>query len=354
MNYFAIVLAGGVGKRLWPLSQGNRPKQLLAPPGFRLSLLELAMERFRSHFDSDHVFISTSSSLVPQILALEGIVESQIITEPTSRNTMGALVYAIRALLSQGATPEETVIVLGTSDHQIHPIHHFGLCIKAALDRASQGESLITIGIPPNRPETDYGYIEVLESTSETLIIQKAVSFRENPPLDRAIEYLAAGQYLWNSGMLVARLDFLIQQISFYAPEHFNYLQSGYENSDQETQAFEQWPSISIDKAILEKCGHVEIINANFSWDDLGSWEGLQRAMELQKDSGNNVTEGSCVIIDSNNNFLYNETTDQRLIAIDVQDLIIVTTESEILVCRKGSQSKLDPSKLPSASKTNP
>ncbi|MHB8636264.1 MAG: mannose-1-phosphate guanylyltransferase [Fimbriimonadaceae bacterium] len=336
LNRVAVIMAGGSGERFWPLSRPDRPKQLLRLSNPTATMLEEAVERITPLCGATHVYVSTSAKLAPHIVAAGVIPASQVLAEPIKRNTLGALVWSTAALFAQGCGPETSVAIL-TADHRIAPPAAFRACVEDALAIAETEGGLVTIGIRPDRPETGYGYIEA-DLTAPRGAGFAALSFREKPDLATAEAFLAAGSFLWNSGMFFFTLREFVKALEETQPEVrvaldriAECLGTGDDNAAE--RHFEKIKSESIDYAVMERAQKVSVVPSRFDWDDLGAWDALERSMPL--DAAGNVSEGAAILIDSEGNVVYNDDPSKTVAILGMRDVIVVSTKDAVLVCPK-------------------
>lgn len=339
MKRVAIIMAGGAGERFWPLSRRSHPKQILKLSSPEKTMLEEAVERITPIVGIENVFIATAPHLVAPIAgASAGVPTDNILAEPAKRNTAGALAWATACLLARfGEEPLSLSII--TADHRISPDEGFQATVRSAVSVAESTSGLATIGITPTRPETGYGYVEVGEVTASPEVpVHRVKSFREKPQADVAVEYLRSGKFLWNSGMFFWTVAGFLEALDAASPEHaaFIYQATPLMVSGQWEEAallFEGLSNISIDFALMEKAQRVYVAEAAFEWDDLGSWDSLERVREL--DELANVRDGACEIIECRGNVIVNRSHSHKVFALGVDDLIIVVTDGVIMVCPK-------------------
>ncbi|MBK9249871.1 MAG: mannose-1-phosphate guanylyltransferase [Ignavibacteria bacterium] len=285
----AVIMAGGSGERFWPLSRKNRPKQLLALTSEKM-MIEEAIERIQTLIPIEHIYIFTSEILQTPIREeLPALPPENVVAEPSKRNTAPCLAFAAVFLTEKYKVPtSELSMAVLTADHYISTVDQFVETVENALHYAESNNALVTIGIPPTRPETGYGYIEI-NNTGNDGIITSAVSFREKPTYETALSFLKSGNFLWNSGMFFWRLDTLLDSFRSNLPEIGSSLaELGdllktrtsliIDGSIPEIRSlYKQFPDISIDYGIMEKAGNVAVARALFLWDDVGSWDSLDR-----------------------------------------------------------------------------
>jgi mannose-1-phosphate guanylyltransferase len=342
----AVIMAGGSGERFWPLSRRNRPKQLLALTSEKM-MIEEAIDRIVPLIPPEHIYIFTSEILQNSIReALPNVPPENIIAEPSKRNTAPCLAFAAIFLLEKyGVAESEISMAVLTADHFISTSSQFIQSVDKALCYAEFNSVLVTIGIPPVRPETGYGYIETDAQITTSNSICPAISFREKPNKEIALQFLLSGNFLWNSGMFFWRVDTFLESIRVNLPaigDKLEELRSSihekttiiYEGAIPESKfIFNQLPDISIDYGIMEKAGNVAVLRAGFLWDDVGSWDSLDRMQQL--DEQGNVLQGKAVLIDARNSTIINSSNKQVVALIGVEDIVVVVTDDAILVCPK-------------------
>lgn len=345
----AVIMAGGSGERFWPLSRRQRPKQLLRLTRPDRTMLEESIARITPLIAPEHVFIATSKALVAPIREAKTIIpEANVIGEPCKRNTAGALVYAAAQVLARHGEENAARVSMAilTADHQIEGAEAFLKTIEAAMTSAERDGALVTIGIPPTRPETGYGYIETPENAAATPLteglppVYPVARFREKPDLATAREFIATGRFFWNSGMFFWRLDRFLEELEHSSPAHaaaVRAMAAALRQGD-ETRVeaiFAALDDISIDYALMEKARRVTVTRAAFGWDDVGAWDALDRAWP--HDADGNVTAGDPILIDTRDSIVYNEPGAERMAvaAIGVEGLVIVVSPDGVLIVPK-------------------
>ena len=345
-------MAGGAGERFWPMSRRKKPKQLLSLETDK-TMLEQSIDRIAQLIPVDDIYIITSALLLKPIReSLPMLPPENVIAEPFKRNTAPCLAlgaaYIAAKYKDQFKMDEISVAVL-TADQSIKPVEGFVKTISAALDFVENNDAIATIGIVPSRPDTGYGYIEVAKPFTDSLEsgIQRIVRFHEKPNVGQAIEYLNKGNFLWNSGMFFWRLDIFEQQLKIHLPVVGKKIQEMIELSTGKTgiaydsifspvkNIFETFPDISIDFGLMEKANNAVVAKALFQWDDIGSWDSLDRI--LQKDENGNIQNGRTSLYDVKNSTVINTSSDGNIIVagIGIEDIVVVVTDDAVLVCPK-------------------
>ena len=323
----AVVMAGGRGTRFWPRSRGLRPKQFLVMAGTE-TLLHQTVNRLHPRFPERNIFIVTTEDLAAETRRmLPQLPAENVLVEPEGRNTAPCLALALVAI--ERTHPEGVMVVL-SADHFIGEPELFLADIELAVHHAAEEHDLVTFGIRPTYPETGYGYIE----TSGQGAVVRVEAFREKPPHEKALEYLASGRHYWNAGMFVWTLQDMRKEMLQHCSEVLSPLDAWVgQGSDPATIAavYRQLPKLSIDYALMEKSSRVAVVPARFPWSDVGSWPAVVGFHEPDEDG--NVTEGETILLDSTNCAVFGG---KRLIAASgIHDLIVVDEEDALLICHR-------------------
>lgn len=324
-----IVLAGGGGTRLWPLSKEDFPKQFLRF-GSGPSLLQRTVKRFQKAAFVEEVLICTNALLSPLVEEqLKKIgAPCQILIEPSRKNTAAAIAFAVQSLQElRDVSSSETILVV-PSDHLIEPETVF----LQTLQKIEPKSHIVTFGIETTRPETGFGYIE--KGKRFDALTFQIERFVEKPDYQTAKLYVQNPLFLWNSGMFLFRVETFWHQLSLHAPEIYRYFLC----SVQETRdRFESMESKSIDYAVLEKSKDVLVCPLSLSWSDVGSWDSVYEVME--KDENQNVKVGHVFTIDTENSLIIGG---KKVIStIGLRDILIVETEDGILISKRGESQKV-------------
>ncbi|MBD3368064.1 MAG: NTP transferase domain-containing protein [Candidatus Eisenbacteria bacterium] len=329
----AVILAGGWGERLWPLSTRERPKQLLPLVGDR-ALVRQTLERVAPLTSLETSLVLTGGTLrAPMARELPEIPGARIIGEPVGRNTAPAI--ALAALLLVREDPDAVLIVL-PADHIVKDERAFQRTLGLACEAAEAERALVTLGIEPTRPETEYGYI--LKGPASSLPgVHVVERFVEKPDVATARAYLDEGGYLWNSGMFVWRADRFLEETERRLPDVARALsrvesEPGDRDFDDVLGAYyEDCPSVSVDYGVMEKASEVLVVPASFGWDDVGAWSAMPRIWEA--DEAGNVVRGDAVVHDASNCVV--DAEDGIVGVVGVSDLVVVRTGDATLVCPK-------------------
>ncbi len=337
----AVIMAGGSGERFWPLSRKNRPKQLLKLASPDRTMIQQAVDRIVPLFSAEKIFVVTGEHLVDPIRKANlGIPAENILAEPAKRNTGGALVYAAAALLARFGSDARLSMAVFAADHRIAPDNIYRDDLALALETVEKNGGLAVIGIPPDRPATGYGYIEVGAPSPKGA--ERVKAFKEKPDLTTATRYASSGHHFWNSGMFFWRVDEFRRELAAAAPALEAAIPELAELIRQDAAAksghaktlprFEKLDNISIDYALMEKAKNVWMIPARFQWDDLGTWESLRRSTPA--DANGNIVTGNPVIIDTRNSIVVNDAGSDRMAVavVGLDNIVVAVTEDGIVV----------------------
>lgn len=331
---FAVIMAGGVGKRFWPWSRQKNPKQFLKLFGDK-ALIQSTVDRLRPILKDEDIFIVTNKVQKNKIEELIPFLETDnIIAEPMGKNTAPCI--GLAAVINSLKDPEAVQMIL-PADHLILDDEKFRDVLLKAAKVAENEECLVTIGITPTRPETGYGYIQFNESyyPDMNFDVYKVKTFAEKPDLETAKRFLESGDFLWNSGIFIWKVKTILEEIEKSLPDLYEILKKieksiGTEkyNSDL-NRLYKQIEGISIDYGVMEKSEKVAVLKGDFGWSDIGGWEEFYRLEG--KDKNNNVIIGESIAVDSSDNLIYSS---GRLIAcLGVKDMVVIDTGDAVMVC---------------------
>jgi mannose-1-phosphate guanylyltransferase/mannose-6-phosphate isomerase len=347
MNIQPVILAGGSGTRLWPLSRSSHPKQFLPFMGGD-SLLDLTLGRMEAIASNELlqkplvICNQENRFFVAEHFRQAGIENASILLEPCGRNTAPALTMAALHIADKG---DDAVMFVTPSDQLINDITNFNKSAAIAIELASKGH-VVTLGISPTGPETGFGYIKYGEAWGSSGEEQgyRLDSFVEKPDLPTAQKYLDSNQYLWNAGVFVLKVSVWLENIKTYAPEIYRSCVEAYSKSRKDGDfcwinegEFSQCPGDSIDYAVMEKLSRVEstqpplVVPLDAGWSDLGSWASYWGVQ--QKDESGNALEGDALAIDTKNSLVFS--TSRLVTTVGVEDLIVVETKDAVLIVDK-------------------
>lgn len=342
MEFFAVILSGGVGSRFWPVSREKTPKQFL-PIISEKSMIEETVQRLTPLFPETNILTISNAAQAQTIKTLlPNLLEDNILIEPQGKNTAPSLLLATARVYLNNPS---TVIAVLPADHLITDPKAFLKKLKAGAQLASQNTELITFGIPPTSPATGYGYIQF--SKDQPKCVQNehfyaVQQFKEKPDYEQAVNFLKEGTYFWNSGMFLWQAKTFAQKLELHSPAMYTYwlkILTALKEKDIHgiTDIFEDIPAISIDYALMEKASGVRMCEGNFGWSDVGSWSALGEIWK--KDKHANACRGQHLSLHSQNNMIYNPEKFTALIGI--QDIIVVNTDDALLVCHKDFDQKV-------------
>lgn len=334
-NYYALIMAGGGGTRLWPLSRASCPKQMLALVGNR-SMFQIAVERLAPLFPPERIFVVAGPEMTAMLREQAPELPSEnFIVEPSGRDSAPAVGLGSTAIAHRN--PEAVIAVL-TADHYIADTETFRRALRVAGEVASEGH-IVTLGITPDYPATGFGYIKQgrLDRTSDNMEVYAAEAFTEKPDAETAERFVKSGRYSWNSGMFIwtahrVMAEFERQRPAMY--QGFQTLAAAMGSAHFETALAETWPTIeriSVDFAIMEGTQDVRVIPVSMGWSDIGSWGALYNV--LAPESGQDISRGrEPLLVDSKGTLVLSE----RLVAIiGLDDLVVVDTDDAILICTR-------------------
>lgn len=341
-NTYALIMAGGVGSRFWPVSRTEFPKQFIDFFGVGKTLIQSTYERFLNICLPENIFIVTNESYIDLIKEqLPGINENQLLAEPMMRNTAPCIAYG--ALKIAELNPD-AVIVVAPSDHTIANLPAFTKAVNYALESATKQDCLITLGIKPNRPDTGYGYIQYVdEPLAENSDIRKVKIFTEKPNLELAKSFVQSGDFLWNAGLFIWTAKSIIKSLEKHLPdvhEIFYNGRSAYNTPSEKefiSTAYQLCTNISIDFGIMEKADNVYVLPADFGWSDLGTWTSIYESAE--KDYvGNAVIPSEQVMMYDSSNCMVNVPKEKLVILQGMHDYIVVESNNTLLICKRAEE----------------
>ncbi|MCU0444705.1 MAG: sugar phosphate nucleotidyltransferase [Microscillaceae bacterium] len=342
-NNYVVIMAGGVGTRLWPFSRNSRPKQFHDLLGVGSSLLQQSVRRFSDICPLENIFIVTNEiyyALVKE--QLPNLNDHQILLEPMMRNTAPCIAYASYKIVKQNS---QANIVVSPADQVIRQEGLFQQTILKALTDTQSSEHLVTLGIKPTRPDTGYGYIQFYESDHHE--VKKVKMFAEKPALPMAEKFLASGDFVWNAGIFVWNGQTIIRAFEEYMPDVADIFAEAQVHfyTDNELNAIKKaysiCPSKSIDYGIMEQAGQEEkvyVLLSEFDWSDLGTWKSLYE--ESKKNEQKNVITGNVMTYDVQNCII--KTPKDKLVVIQgLEDYIVAEFDDVLLICKKDEEQKV-------------
>lgn len=329
MSVYAIILGGGSGTRLWPLSTIDEPKQFLKFCSDK-PMIEEALQKITRLIKRENIFIATSRHHLKRMKSYTKKLKfplANLILEPEVRNTLPPIAYVANKIHKRD--PEAVIIAL-PCDHLIDNTDRFLNSLRRAVKTAKQG-FIVTLGAVPSRPETGYGYIKTVSGLrSKVSGFYKVEKFIEKPTLFKAKRFIKNRRYYWNCGIFVFRADVMLGELKKFIPATYKIIGMMRRQSDI-NKLWKRLPSVSIDYAIMEKTSRAALIPVNFGWMDLGSWQAVDRV--VKKDKNKNFLKGRCISLDCKNTFVWGK--DHLVAALGLEDIIIVDTKEAVFVCSK-------------------
>lgn len=340
-NYYAVIMAGGVGSRFWPVSTGNFPKQFHDMLGAGQTLLQKTYSRLARFVPEKNILILTNEiykDLVKQ--QISQIPNENIVLEPCMRNTAPCILYASMKIAQRN---ENAVMIVAPSDHWIEQEAVFEQDIKECFAVCQDQDILMTLGIKPAFPNTGYGYIQYEKSSSQTA--KPVLQFTEKPNYQTAKQFIDAGNYLWNAGIFIWNIKSVLKAFKIHQPTMYALFENGKNlyNTDKETYFIsENYPNaenISADYAIMENSTNIKVFPANFDWNDLGTWGSLHE--KLSKDEQKNAVVNAQVLFKNSSNNIV-RTDSRKVVVIDgLEDYIIVDKPSVLMIFPKSKEQEI-------------
>lgn len=336
---YIVILAGGLGIKLWPQSRYSKPKQFLDLIGTGRTLLQMTFDRFVQLYSADRFMIVTSKRYFHLVKEqLPELKDSQIIVEPIRRNTGTSLAlvsYVIKKL------DAEATVIISPSDQLIVNETAFFKAIGEAIQASESHGRLVAIGIEPHSPDTSCGYIQYLEQPGQ--LAKKVKTFTEKPDIDLAATFVNSGDFLWNSGIFIWKNESIVQTIEKYLPELAEVFGEGIpfygtvEEAAYLKKAYSLIKSVSINYGILQKSDNVYVVLGEFGWSDLGSWQNLYNLKS--KDGSKNVPEGNTLLYDTENCFV--KVNPEKLVVIQgLKNYLVSDNDNVLLICKLGEEDK--------------
>lgn len=336
-------MAGGIGSRFWPMSTPDHPKQFLDVLGIGKSLIRMTYERLLHVAPADQIYVLTNVDY--KDLVLDHIPEmkaEQVLTEPVRKNTAPGVAY-VAAKINQ-INPNATLII-SAADHLIMKEQRFSEIIQIAVNDA-QNDKLVTLGIKPSRPDTGYGYIEFDASQKGNAGgVTPVLQFREKPNLATAEEFVAKGNFYWNSGIFVWKTSTVLTALEQHSNDLFQLFTknlTAYNSSSEQAfinEAFHACEDIAVDYAIMEKANNIDVVLADFDWSDLGTWGSLND--HLSKDAKNNAVIGKNIHLFDSQNCIVNVSDDKLVVLDGLENYIVIESNNRFLVLRKENEQAL-------------
>lgn len=343
-NNYAIIMAGGIGSRFWPMSRSTYPKQFLDVLGTGETLIQQTFKRLGKVCPAENILVVTNKDYKTLCQEqLPEILEKNILCEPTMRNTAPCIAYAAFKVYSQNT---EANMIVAPSDHLITNEAEFTRVVNDCLKASAQENCLLTLGIKPNRPDTGYGYIQYNEdSLAKYTDIKKVKTFTEKPNQDLALQFLDSGDFLWNSGIFIWKVEAVMLSIRKHLRDLYDVFESGneYYNTSEETafidRVFPGCKSISVDYGLMEKSDKVYVYPADFGWSDLGTWGSLYTHLDMD-DRKNGVIGDNVMLYNSSGNIV-NVPKEKLVVLQGLDGYIVVESNNTLLICKKDDEQQI-------------
>lgn len=332
-NYYAVIMAGGVGSRFWPVSTQNYPKQFHDMLGTGNSLLQKTFERLTRLIPQDQILISSNKAYRGLILDQLNINQKQLVLEPAMRNTAACILYSALKIYQENPN---AVMIVAPSDHWIEDEAEFIRNIEKSFKACAEDDILMTLGIKPSYANTGYGYINFEDASSE---IKKVKKFTEKPDFETATQFFESGEYLWNAGIFIWSVKSILKAFQDYLPEMHTLFCEGNNvyNTEFEddfiTSNYEKAENISIDFGVMQSADNIYVLPSDFGWNDLGTWSSLYE--KLPKDTGNNAIVNSEAIFENASGNMVRTTKGKKVIIQGLDDFIVVEKDDVLLICPK-------------------
>lgn len=341
-RYYAVIMAGGIGKRFWPLSKRDHPKQFLDILGHNKTLFQETYERFQQICPEENILVVTNEDYTGLVKEqVPSIQPHQILAEPIGRNTAPAIAYA--AYKINAIDPDGTMVV-APSDHIILNEDVFRSTIVEGLDAAHNNEVLITLGIKPTRADTGYGYIQMNDESADGNL-KKVKTFTEKPNKELAEYFLNSGEFFWNAGIFIWSCRTILDNFRKHLPDLHESFENGraqIQTNQEEAFIKEIYPTLpmtSVDYGIMEKADNVYVLPADFQWSDIGTWNAVFDLLE--KDDKNNALQGKHIFARNTKDCLINIGKDKLVALNNVDNLIVVDTGETLLIADKNQEQEI-------------
>lgn len=344
-NNHLVIMAGGVGSRIWPMSTQEYPKQFVDVLGCGKTLIQLTAERFENVVPVDNIWVVTSDAYADIVHEqLPRIPKGNILREPCRRNTAPCIAYVSWRIKAQN--PKANIVV-SPSDHIVTDVKEFQRVVGSALRFASESDAIVTLGMKPTRPETGYGYIQadLSEACARNREIFRVDSFREKPQLEVAKQYIARNNFYWNSGIFIWNVNTIVNALRIYTPELsaiFEQMLPIYGTDSEQATINEEFPkcqNISIDYAVMERAEEIYVFPASFGWSDLGTWGSLYE--NTQKDTAANALIGPRIEMHDSHNCIVHTTGERRVVIQGLDGYIVAEKDGTLLICKLSEEQRI-------------
>lgn len=344
-HHYAIIMAGGVGTRFWPMSTTQHPKQFLDILGTGETLLQQTYNRLLKVCPNENIYVVTSNTYEDLVIEqIPGIIKENILCETARKNTAPCVAYASYKIHKRDP---KAITIVAPSDHLVKKEDTFVKAIRSCFEKAERNDCLITLGIKPTRPDTGYGYIQFIKSDVEEKDkrINKVKTFTEKPDTEMANFFIKSGDFLWNSGIFVWSTQSIINAMEIHDPELANVFKEGWDfyNTPAEKEfinrAYASCKNISIDYSVMEKAENVYVRSSIFGWSDLGTWGSLYT--HIEKDRDKNALVGKNIITYDCNNCIVQVPKEKLVVLQGLEDYIVVESEGVLMICKKQDEQQI-------------
>ena len=339
-KYYAVIMAGGVGSRFWPVSTPDNPKQFHDMLGTGRSLIQQTFDRLSRLIPMENILVATNARYKDLVMShLPQLKENQILLEPAMRNTAPCILYSS---LKINDLDEDGVMIVAPSDHFIENEDEFLRNVEDAFEACLKSDMLMTLGIKPSGPNTGYGYIQFEQGGGE---VKKVLDFTEKPDLQTAERFLARGDYLWNAGIFIWSVRSILDAFRSNLPGMRELFDRGSGSWNTEREAdfieknYERSENISIDYGIMEKAGNVYVMATDFGWNDLGTWGSLYD--KLDKDGNQNAIVNARAFFKSASGNMLSTPVGKKVVIQGIENFIIVDTEDTLMIFPKQKEQEI-------------
>ncbi|MBR4365411.1 MAG: mannose-1-phosphate guanylyltransferase [Bacteroidaceae bacterium] len=344
-NVHVVIMAGGVGSRFWPMSTVDTPKQFIDILGCGRTFIQMTYDRFKDLCQPENVWVVTSANYAQVVREqLPELPVENILLEPCRRNTAPCIAYVSWRIKSKNPNAN---IVVAPSDHIILNTQHFQKVVTSALDFTENSDTIVTLGMKPNRPETGYGYIQadLSYSSPRNKNIFRVDQFKEKPDLETAKRYIKSDNFFWNSGLFIWNVNTIVNAFRVYQPVLSRTFESllPYYGTDKEqeliNEVYPKCENISVDYAILEKADEIFVYPADFGWSDVGTWSALHKLSPC--DEANNALIGTNINVYESRNCIIHTTGERKVVVQGLDGYIIAEHEDTLLVCKLSEEQRI-------------
>lgn len=342
-SLYAVIMAGGVGSRFWPMSRKNHPKQFIDVLGIGETLIQSTYRRLLRICPAENILVVTNINYISIIQEqLPALPLQNILAEPARKNTAPCITYASLKIYKRNKNAR---VIVAPSDHIITREDDFVRICEQALRFAKDHRQLLTIGIKPSRPDTGYGYIQYDPTTPDDNGIMTVKTFTEKPTKELAQQFIESGEFVWNSGMFVWHIESIIQELKTHLQDEYNIFaeyNSAYDTDEEQeamNKAYAIVRNISIDYGLMEKSENVKVLPADIGWSDLGTWGALYE--ELEKKIGSNAVMGSQVMMYDSANCIVHVPKDKLTVIQGLEGYIVAEKDNMLLICKMSDEQKI-------------